>query len=97
MYRLGYTHSGWDKELTNVQNNMIVYAQYTPIVYNVYYYNSQNIFLNNSGQIFTSATGVVDAFTHVMEQYLTFKHDAMLQDRFAESILQNGCLNFMLI
>jgi NADP-dependent alcohol dehydrogenase len=32
--------------------------------------------------------GVVDAFTHVMEQYLTFKHDAMLQDRFAESILQ---------
>ena len=39
VYRLGYTHSGWDKELTNVQNNMIVYAQYTPIVYNVYYYN----------------------------------------------------------
>jgi NADP-dependent alcohol dehydrogenase len=32
--------------------------------------------------------GIVDAFTHVMEQYLTFKHDAMLQDRFAESILQ---------
>ena len=32
--------------------------------------------------------GVVDAFTHVMEQYLTFKHDATLQDRFAESILQ---------
>jgi NADP-dependent alcohol dehydrogenase len=32
--------------------------------------------------------GVVDAFTHVMEQYLTFKHDAILQDRFAESILQ---------
>jgi len=32
--------------------------------------------------------GVVDAFTHVMEQYLTFKHDAMLQDRFAESILK---------
>jgi NADP-dependent alcohol dehydrogenase len=30
--------------------------------------------------------GVVDAFTHVMEQYLTFKHDAILQDRFAESI-----------
>lgn len=32
--------------------------------------------------------GVVDAFTHVMEQYLTFKHDALLQDRFAESILK---------
>lgn len=32
--------------------------------------------------------GVVDAFTHVMEQYLTFQHDAMLQDRFAESILK---------
>lgn len=32
--------------------------------------------------------GVIDAFTHVMEQYLTFPHDALLQDRFAESILQ---------
>lgn len=32
--------------------------------------------------------GVVDAFTHVMEQYLTYAHDALLQDRFAESILQ---------
>ena len=32
--------------------------------------------------------GVVDAFTHVMEQYLTYPHDAILQDRFAESILQ---------
>ena len=32
--------------------------------------------------------GVVDAFTHVMEQYLTYKHDAFLQDRIAESILQ---------
>ncbi len=32
--------------------------------------------------------GVVDAFTHVMEQYLTYKHDAILQDRLAESILQ---------
>ncbi len=32
--------------------------------------------------------GVVDAFTHVMEQYLTFTHDALLQDRFAESILK---------
>lgn len=33
--------------------------------------------------------GVVDAFTHVMEQYLTYPHDALLQDRFAESILQS--------
>jgi NADP-dependent alcohol dehydrogenase len=32
--------------------------------------------------------GIIDAFTHVMEQYLTFPHDAILQDRFAESILQ---------
>lgn len=32
--------------------------------------------------------GVVDAFTHVMEQYLTYTHDAFLQDRIAESILQ---------
>ena len=32
--------------------------------------------------------GVVDAFTHVMEQYLTYSHDALLQDRIAESILQ---------
>lgn len=32
--------------------------------------------------------GVIDAYTHVMEQYLTYPHDALLQDRFAESILQ---------
>lgn len=32
--------------------------------------------------------GVVDSFVHVMEQYLTFPHDAILQDRFSESILQ---------
>jgi len=32
--------------------------------------------------------GVVDAYTHVLEQYLTFPHDALLQDRIAESILQ---------
>lgn len=32
--------------------------------------------------------GVVDAFTHVMEQYLTYPHEALLQDRIAESILQ---------
>jgi NADP-dependent alcohol dehydrogenase len=32
--------------------------------------------------------GVVDAFVHVMEQYLTFPSNAPLQDRFAESILQ---------
>ena len=31
--------------------------------------------------------GVVDAFTHVMEQYLTYQHEALLQDRIAESIL----------
>jgi NADP-dependent alcohol dehydrogenase len=32
--------------------------------------------------------GIVDAFTHVMEQYLTFPHDALLQDHFSESILK---------
>lgn len=32
--------------------------------------------------------GVVDAFTHVMEQYLTYPHEAMLQDRIAEGILK---------
>jgi NADP-dependent alcohol dehydrogenase len=32
--------------------------------------------------------GVVDAFTHTMEQYLTYKHDAILQDRISEGILQ---------
>ncbi|MBI1185573.1 iron-containing alcohol dehydrogenase [bacterium] len=34
------------------------------------------------------ANGVVDAFTHVMEQYMTYPSGALLQDRFAESILQ---------
>lgn len=33
------------------------------------------------------ANGVVDAFVHVMEQYLTFPVNAPLQDRMAESIL----------
>ena len=32
--------------------------------------------------------GIVDAYTHVLEQYLTYPHDAILQDRIAESILQ---------
>ena len=32
--------------------------------------------------------GVVDAFVHVMEQYLTYPAGAPLQDRFSESILQ---------
>ncbi|MGQ4005219.1 iron-containing alcohol dehydrogenase [Francisellaceae bacterium CB300] len=34
------------------------------------------------------ANGVVDAFVHVMEQYLTYPQNAPLQDRFAEGILQ---------
>ncbi|MBN2068205.1 MAG: iron-containing alcohol dehydrogenase [Opitutales bacterium] len=34
------------------------------------------------------ANGIVDAFVHVMEQYLTIPVGARLQDRFAESILQ---------
>lgn len=32
--------------------------------------------------------GITDAFTHVLEQYITYPSDAVLQDRFAESILQ---------
>ncbi len=31
--------------------------------------------------------GVVDAFTHVLEQYLTYPHAGILQDRIAEAIL----------
>ncbi|KOO60036.1 aldehyde reductase [Rheinheimera sp. KL1] len=34
------------------------------------------------------ANGVVDAFVHVMEQYLTYPVNAAVQDRFAESLLQ---------
>ncbi|MCH8534879.1 MAG: iron-containing alcohol dehydrogenase [Flavobacteriaceae bacterium] len=34
------------------------------------------------------ANGLADAFTHVLEQYMTYSVDAKLQDRFAESILQ---------
>lgn len=34
------------------------------------------------------ANGITDAYTHVMEQYMTVKTSATLQDRFAESILQ---------
>ncbi|WP_100914422.1 iron-containing alcohol dehydrogenase [Pseudoalteromonas spongiae] len=33
------------------------------------------------------ANGVLDAFVHVMEQYLTFDHGAKVQDRFAEGLL----------
>jgi NADP-dependent alcohol dehydrogenase len=32
--------------------------------------------------------GIIDAFTHVMEQYMTYPVQAKLQDRFAESIMQ---------
>jgi alcohol dehydrogenase YqhD (iron-dependent ADH family) len=31
--------------------------------------------------------GVVDAYTHVMEQYLTYPHEGFLQDRIGEAIL----------
>ncbi|MDD2882506.1 MAG: iron-containing alcohol dehydrogenase [Rhodoferax sp.] len=34
------------------------------------------------------ANGVVDAFVHTMEQYLTYPVNAPLQDRFAEGLLQ---------
>jgi NADP-dependent alcohol dehydrogenase len=32
--------------------------------------------------------GVIDAYVHVLEQYITYPHEAYLQDRIAESILQ---------
>jgi len=34
------------------------------------------------------ANGLADAFTHVLEQCMTYPSDSLLQDRFAESILQ---------
>lgn len=34
------------------------------------------------------ANGVVDAYVHVMEQYLTYPVNALVQDRFAEGLLQ---------
>lgn len=34
------------------------------------------------------ANGLADAFTHVLEQYMTYPVDAKIQDRFAEGILQ---------
>ena len=34
------------------------------------------------------ANGLADAFTHVLEQYMTYPVNAMIQDRFAEGILQ---------
>ncbi|OBP15986.1 aldehyde reductase [Rheinheimera sp. SA_1] len=34
------------------------------------------------------ANGVVDAFVHVMEQYMTYPVNAAVQDRFAEGLLQ---------
>ncbi|TNH44316.1 iron-containing alcohol dehydrogenase [Photorhabdus luminescens] len=34
------------------------------------------------------ANGVADAFIHVMEQYLTYPANGMVQDRFAEGLLQ---------
>ena len=34
------------------------------------------------------ANGLTDAFTHVLEQYMTYPVGALLQDRFAESILK---------
>lgn len=35
------------------------------------------------------ANGLADAYTHVLEQYMTYPVEALLQDRFAESILQS--------
>lgn len=35
------------------------------------------------------ANGLADAFTHVLEQYLTYPIEALIQDRFAEGIMQS--------
>lgn len=35
------------------------------------------------------ANGVVDAFVHIIEQYLTYPSQAQVQDRFAEGLLQS--------
>lgn len=35
------------------------------------------------------SNGIVDAFVHVMEQYLTYPAGALIQDRFAEGILRS--------
>ncbi|MDW7691540.1 iron-containing alcohol dehydrogenase [Flammeovirgaceae bacterium SG7u.111] len=35
------------------------------------------------------ANGLADAFTHVLEQYVTYPVEAILQDRIAESVLQS--------
>ena len=34
------------------------------------------------------ANGIVDAFTHVLEQYMTYPVDAKIQDRMAEGVMQ---------
>jgi NADP-dependent alcohol dehydrogenase len=34
------------------------------------------------------ANGIVDAFTHIVEQYLTYPADGLVQDRLAEGLLQ---------
>lgn len=34
------------------------------------------------------ANGVIDSFVHIMEQYMTYPVNAMVQDRFAEGLLQ---------
>lgn len=34
------------------------------------------------------ANGIIDAYTHIMEQYLTYPADALVQDRFAEGLLR---------
>jgi len=36
-----------------------------------------------------TANGVIDAFVHIMEQYLTYPQNAKVQDRYAESLLKN--------
>jgi len=44
-----------------------------------------------------SAYGVIDAFSHVLEQYLNTTKDAPLQDRFSESILKTLIENSQIV
>ncbi len=57
--------------------NPLVYPQFTVL-------DPETTYSLPVGQ---SANGVVDAFAHVMEQYLTVRNDAPVQDRYAEGLL----------
>jgi NADP-dependent alcohol dehydrogenase len=69
------THAG--KKIKCAFENLLVYPQFSVL-------DPEVTFSVPRKQI---SNGVVDAFVHVIEQYLTFPANGHLQDRFAESIL----------